>query len=89
MGGTIKDPIAVVPHQGMVEWTKDTLTVHAPPDAALVQIWCQVIGDGQAWFDDVSWGEKGAGSGTVWIVGGVVLVVLVAGGFLILRRRRV
>jgi hypothetical protein len=88
MGGTIDDPITVAPHQGAVEWTKDTLTVHAPPDAALVQIWCQVIADGQAWFDDVSWREKGAKSGTVWIVGGVVLMVLAIGGFIILRQRR-
>jgi hypothetical protein len=89
LGGSIDDPITVAPHQGSTDWTKDTLEVRSPPNAAAVQIWCQVIADGQAWFDDVTWREKGTMSGTTLIaVVGVVLVALAAGSFLIIQRRR-
>jgi hypothetical protein len=87
LGGPIGDPVTVTPHQGTVDWTKDTLSITTPTNAAAVQIWCQVIADGQAWFDDVSWREKGAGGATIWIVVAVVVVVLAAGVFFTLRRR--
>jgi hypothetical protein len=86
LGGTIGEPVTVAPHQGTIEWTKDTLAIHSPLDAAAVQIWCQVIADGYAWFDDVSWHEEGSGGGMVWII--VIGVLLGIGGLLILKRRR-
>jgi hypothetical protein len=88
LGGPIGDPVTVAPYQGTVDWTKDTLSISPPANAAAVQIWCQIIADGQAWFDDISWREKGAGSATTWIVVAVVIVVVLAVGVLFMRRRR-
>jgi len=97
LGGAIDNPTTVAFYQGTTEWTKDSLTIHSPSNAAAVQVWCQVVADGQAWFDDVSWSAKGAGGGlggvavtpsTVTVVGGAVVVVLVALVFLFLFLRK-
>jgi hypothetical protein len=88
LGGPLGEPITVAAHQGSTDWVKDEVEVHAPPEAAAVQIWGQIIADGRAWFDDVSWREKGSKFSLWWLV--AVAIVVVAGGaaFLLLRGRR-
>ena len=90
MGGPLGDVITVAPHDGSTDWVRDTTEVQAPAGAAGVQIWCQIIADGRAWFDGLSWQEKGTGGGfPLWAIGAVVGVLVLAGlGVLLLRRRR-
>ncbi len=82
--------ITVAPHDGSTDWVRDTTEVQAPAGAAGVQIWCQIIAAGRAWFDGLTWQEKGAGGGfPPWAIGAVVGVLVLAGlGVLLLRRRR-
>jgi hypothetical protein len=87
LGGPMGDPITVAPHQGVTDWTRDSLTIRPPEGAVAVQIWCQVIADGQAWFDDVSWGEKKAGSNLTWVIAAAVALVVIVLGSLIWRKR--
>jgi hypothetical protein len=90
MGGPVGDVITVAPHDGSDDWVRDTAEVQAPAGAAGVQIWCQIIADGRAWFDGLTWQPKGAGGGfPAWAIGAVVGVVVLGGaGVVLLRRRR-
>jgi hypothetical protein len=90
MGGPLGDAISVAPHSGSTDWVRDTLEVEAPAGAAGVQIWCQIIADGRAWFDGLTWQEKGAGGGfPVWVIGVLVGMAVLGGvGVVLLRRRR-
>jgi hypothetical protein len=96
MGGPIGDPITVEPHvAAMNDWVHDEKEVTAPAGAAAVQIWCNLLSNGRAWYDDVSFIEKGAGPsgftldlGMVLLGGGVVVVVLVILVGLVLFRSR-
>lgn len=90
MGGPVGEVISVAAHNGSTDWVRDTAEVQAPPGAAGVQIWCQIIADGRAWFDDVTWEEAGAGGGLAWWIAGVVVAVVVLGGagVAVLRRRK-
>jgi hypothetical protein len=88
LGGPLGDPITVVPHPATTDWVKDEIEVRAPPDAAAVQIWGQVIADGRAWFDDVKWQEKGRGLGLSWLAIGIAVVVAAGGASLALIRVR-
>jgi hypothetical protein len=89
LGGPSGEPITVAPHQASTDWVKDEIEVHAPAGAAAVQIWGQIIADGRAWFDDVRWGEASGGFGLWWLfVGGIVLLLALAGGYALLRGRR-
>jgi hypothetical protein len=88
LGGPLGEPITVAPHQSSTDWVKDEIEVRAPAEATAVQIWCQIIADGRAWFDDVGWKEKGGGVSGWWVIVGVAL--LVAGGVavVLLRHRQ-
>jgi hypothetical protein len=88
LGGPIGEPITVAPHQTSTDWVKDKIEVRAPADATAVQIWCQIIADGRAWFDGVSWKERGSGFSLWWVVVGFVVVIAGAVCFVLLRRRR-
>jgi hypothetical protein len=88
LGGPIGEPITVAPHQYSTDWVKDEIEVRAPPNAAAVQIWGQIIADGRAWFDDVHWAEKGSGFSVWWLAGGAIILVLGVGGFALLRASR-
>jgi hypothetical protein len=89
LGGPIGEPITVAPYQTSTDWVKGEVEVQAPPDAAAVQIWGQIIADGRAWFDDVRWGEGGGGFNIWWLVfGGIVLLLVLGGGYAFLRRMR-
>jgi len=89
MGGPIGEPITVAAHQSSTDWVRDEIEVSAPPEAAAVQIWGQIIADGRAWFDDVRWAEAGGGFSLWWIA--VVAVLLAVGavvGVLLARSRQ-
>ncbi|MBU0491042.1 MAG: hypothetical protein KKA73_25270 [Chloroflexi bacterium] len=92
MGGPIGDPITVQAHTAsMKDWVHDEKTVTAPANAAAVQVWCNLLSNGRAWFDDVSLAEPGAGGlaidlGTVLLGAGVVVVVLLVLGALVAVR---
>jgi hypothetical protein len=88
LGGPLGEPITVAPHQSSTDWVKDEIEVRAPAEATAVQIWGQIIADGRAWFDDVSWKEAGSGFGGWWVIVGAVVLVAGAIGFALLRRRR-
>jgi hypothetical protein len=88
LGGPIGEPITVAAHTASTDWVKDKIEVHSPPEAAGVQIWGQIIADGRAWFDDVSWREKGSSFSLLWLAAGTLLVVLMAGIFIMLRARK-
>jgi Arylsulfotransferase (ASST) len=88
LGGPLGEPITVAPHQSSTDWVKDEIEVRAPAEATAVQIWGQIIADGRAWFDGVSWKEKGSGSGGWWVAVGAAVLVAGAVGFALLRRRR-
>jgi hypothetical protein len=90
LGGPLGEPITVASHQSSTDWVKDETEVRAPAEATAVQIWGQIIADGRAWFDGVSWREAGSGFGGWWVIAGAAVVVLVAGavGFALLRPRR-
>jgi hypothetical protein len=90
LGGPVGDPITVTPHQRSIDWVRDEIEVRAPPEAVGVQIWGQIIADGRAWFDDVRWLEKGAGSGQWFVMAGIAAVVIVGivALVLLLGRRR-
>jgi len=88
----VGEPITVAAHQSSTDWVRDSTEVQAPPGAAGVQIWCQIIADGRAWFDDVTWQAKGTGGSLPigLVVAGAVVVLAVVGGLgLVLLRRRV
>jgi hypothetical protein len=87
LGGPLGEPITVSPHQASTDWVKDEIEVHSPAEAAAVQIWGQIIADGRAWFDDVSWQEKGSGFSPWWLVAVAVLLVACGVGFVLLRGR--
>ena len=78
LGGPLGEPVTVAAQQGSTDWVKGEIELHAPPEAAAVQIWGQIIADGRAWFDDVSWREKGGGFDQWWLI--VAATVLLAGG---------
>ncbi len=92
MGGPIGEPVTVQAHTAsMTDWVHDEKTVTAPAGAAAVQIWCNLLSNGRAWFDDVAFAEKGAGGfaldwGTVLLMVGVAVVVLVLLGALVAFR---
>lgn len=89
MGGPIGDVITVAPHSASTDWVRDTAEVQAPPGAAGVQIWCQIIADGRGWFDGLTWEEEGARTSfPIWLIATVVSVAIfvVAGAVLLLRR---
>lgn len=94
MGGPIGEPIIVEPHiASMNDWVHDEKEVRSPAGAAAVQIWCNLWTNGRAWYDDVSFTEKGAGGlaldmGMVLLAVGVVAVVLVVLGALVAFRSR-
>ena len=89
LGGPLGEPITVAAHQGSTDWVKDEIEVLSPPEAAAVQIWGQIIADGRAWFDDVSWKEKGAGFSSWWVlVAGAAILLIGAIVFLLLHGRR-
>jgi hypothetical protein len=90
LGGPLGEPITVVAHQSSTDWVLDEIEARSPPEAAAVQIWGQIIADGRAWFDDVTWQEKGSGLGPGWLIAGAFLLILVAGGvfFVLFRVRR-
>jgi hypothetical protein len=89
MGGALGEPVTVAAHQSSTDWVQDQIDVRAPAEAAAVQIWGQIIADGRAWFDDVRWQEKG--DGFVWwmVIGGIVLLVALGGGYALQRGRRI
>jgi hypothetical protein len=89
MGGPLGDVITVAAHDGSTDWVRDTAEMQAPAGAAGVQIWCQIIADGRAWFDGVEWQEKGAGASLpLWIIGVAAgLAVIGVVGVLLLRSR--
>jgi hypothetical protein len=86
MGGPLGEPVTVAIHQGSMDWVRDEIGVHSPPDAAAVQIWGQIIADGRAWFDDVRWQEQGSGFSAWWLVVAAVLLAAGFAAFLLLRR---
>jgi hypothetical protein len=88
LGGPLGEPITVVPYQTSTDWAKDEIEVHAPPEAAAVQIWGQIIADGRAWFDDVRWQKKGAGFSLWWMVALLLVLAAAGGGLALLRVRR-
>jgi hypothetical protein len=89
LGGPLGDPVTVAAHQSSTDWVRDSIEVQAPPGAAAVQIWGQIMADGRAWFDEVSWKEAGGGSGELWLVAaGAVILVAVATAVLVLRGRK-
>jgi outer membrane protein assembly factor BamB len=87
LGGPLGDPITVAPQQNSTDWVKGEIEVHAPADAAAVQIWGQIIADGRAWFDDVRWQEKGSGLGLGWMAGLIALLAIGGAGLALLLRR--
>lgn len=95
MGGPIGEPITVQAHTAsMSNWVRDEKEVTAPANAAAVQVWCNLLSNGRAWFDDVSLVEKGAGGfaldvGTVSLMAGVAgFVLLVLFGMVWFRSRK-
>jgi hypothetical protein len=88
LGGPVGEPITVAPHQTSIDWVKDEIEVHAPPEATAVQIWGQIIADGRAWFDDVRWQEKGTGFSLGWLAAVVLVLAAAGGGLALLRVRR-
>jgi hypothetical protein len=88
MGGPVGDPITVAPQQGSTDWVKGEIEVHSPPEATGVQIWGQIIADGRAWFDDVSWRERGSGFDLWWLLAGGALVLAAAVLSIAIRGRR-
>jgi len=88
LGGPVGEPITVVAHQSSIDWVQDEIEVQAPPGAAAVQIWGQIIADGRAWFDDVRWQEAGGGFNPWWLALGLGLVVVAAVAAVLLRRRQ-
>jgi hypothetical protein len=91
MGGPLGDVISIAAHDGSTDWLRDTAEVQAPAGAAGVQIWCQIIADGRAWFDGVEWQEKGSrGVVPVWAIGALVGAVVLGGAVvaLLCRARR-
>jgi len=92
MGGSIGEPITVQAHTAsMNDWVHDEKEVTAPAGAAAVQIWGNLLSNGRAWFDDVSFTEKGAGGfaldwGMLLLGVSVVVVVLVLLGALVAFR---
>lgn len=88
LGGPIDEPVTVAAHPTSTDWVEDELEVHAPPEAAGVQIWGQIIADGRAWFDDVRWQEKGSGFNLWWLLVIGLLAALAAGAFALLRARQ-
>ncbi len=89
-GGPIGEPVTVEPVlQGATKWQEARAKAEAPPEAAAVQIWCQVVqADGQAWFDRIRW-EKAAPSPLLLILGlGLGAALLLGGGLWWWRRGR-
>jgi hypothetical protein len=90
LGGPLGEPITVAAHQGSTDWVKDEIEVQSPSGAAAVQIWAQIIADGRAWFDDVTWKEEGVGFSPSWVLAaGAAILLIAALTFLLLRARRV
>ena len=89
LGGPLGEPVTVAAQQGSSDWVEGEIEVQAPPDAAAVQIWGQIIADGRAWFDDVSWKEAGSGS-IPWalVIGAAVLLVAGVAVAVFLARRK-
>lgn len=91
MGGPLGDVITVAPHNSSTDWVRDTAEAVAPSGAVGVQVWCQIIADGRAWFDGITWAEKGPRDGMpFWLVGtlaGAALAAII--GVAIVRRRRI
>jgi hypothetical protein len=89
IGGPLGDVISVAAHDASTDWVRDAAEVQAPVGAAGVQIWCQIIADGRAWFDGVQWQEKGSrGAVPVWAIGALAGAVLLGGALVLLLRRR-
>jgi hypothetical protein len=88
LGGPLGEPITVAAHQSSTDWVEDEIVVRAPPDAAAVQIWGNIIADGRAWFDDVHWRETGSGFSIVWLLGGVAAIAIGVFAILLLVRKR-
>lgn len=89
MGGAVGDVISITPHTGSTDWVRDTAEVRSPTGAVGVQVWCQIIADGRAWFDGLKWQEVGASRGfPAWALGAVVGVALLATAGVVLLRRR-
>jgi hypothetical protein len=87
LGGPLGEPITVAPHLASTDWVKDEIEVHAPPEAAGVQIWGQIMADGRAWFDDVRWQPKGSGFTLWWLVAAAVLLIVGGVGAVLLFGR--
>jgi LPXTG-motif cell wall-anchored protein len=87
LGGPLGEPVTVAAQQTSGDWVEGEIKLVAPPEAAAVQIWGQIIADGRAWFDDVRWEEAGDSS-SMWLLGIGAAVALVAILALILVRRR-
>jgi hypothetical protein len=90
LGGPLGEPITVAAHQSSTDWVLDEIEVHSPPEAAAVQIWGQIIADGRAWFDDVTWQRKGSGFSSGWLIAGALILVLATCsiGLVLLRARK-
>jgi hypothetical protein len=89
LGGPLGEPVSVAAQQGSSDWVKGEVVLQAPPEAAAVQIWGQIIADGRAWFDDVRWEQAGSGPSLGLLgIGAALLLVAVAVVAIVLVRRR-
>jgi hypothetical protein len=89
MGGPLGAVTNVAPQNASTDWVRGTIEVQAPAGAVGVQIWCQIIAEGRAWFDGLAWQQKGVRRAfPVWVAGALVGVAVLGGVAVVLLRRR-